>query len=237
MTLPDLLARHPAFAPVLPADVLARPLRLDFTDANRELDNLDLANTRRFTDYVFGKLWAHDATLGVGGYGEDRVLYRRSAHFNATGEEPRTVHLGVDLWAEAGTSVFAPLDGLVHSFGDNANFGDYGPTVILQHHLPFIDRFGPKMLRFFTLYGHLSRASLVGKKEGLPVKAGEALGEIGPFPENGDWPPHLHFQLIADVQGHAGDYPGVCAPSQREAFLRNCPNPNLLLRLPELGRV
>lgn len=230
MTLPELLAQQPAFAPILPAAVLSRPLWLDFTEKNGELDAVDLTDTRRFSDYVFGKLWAHDATVGVGGYGENRVLYRRSAHFNATGEEPRSVHLGLDLWADAGTPVFAPLTGFVHSFQDNAHFGDYGPTVILQHQLPFVDRFGPKLLRFFTLYGHLSRASLVGKKAGMPVKAGETIGEIGPFPENGDWPPHLHFQLIADLHGHAGDYPGVCAPSQREEFLRNCPDPNLLLR-------
>lgn len=234
MTLTELLAQRHFFAPVLPSDVLAKPFRLDFTGENRELDSVDFTNTRRFNDYVFGKLWAHDATVGVGGYGEDRVLYRRSAHFQQ-GEEPRSVHLGVDLWADAGTPVFAPLDGTVHSFGDNANFGDYGPTVILQHQLPFVDRFGPKLLRFFTLYGHLTRASLLGKKAGMPVQAGERLGKIGPFPENGDWPPHLHFQLIADMQGREGDYPGVCAPSQREAFLRNCPNPNLVLRLPELA--
>ncbi len=231
MTLPDLLQARPAFAAVLPPTVLARPLRLDFTEKNDELDAVELTDTRRFSDYVFGKLWAHDATVGWGGYDEDRVLYRRSAHFQR-GDEPRSVHLGVDLWADAGTPVMAPLDGLVHSFQDNANFGDYGPTVILQHQLPFVDRFGPKMLRFFTLYGHLSRASLGGKKEGMPVKAGETLGEIGPFPENGDWPPHLHFQVIADLQRYWGDYPGVCAPSQREAFLRNCPDPNLILRFP-----
>lgn len=233
MTLTELLTQQPVFAPVLPIDVLAKPLRLDFTEKNRELDEVDLTNTRRFNDYVFGKLWAHDATVGVGGYGEDRVLYRRSAHFQR-GEEPRSVHLGVDLWADAGTPVFAPLNGTVHSIADNDNFGDYGPTVILQHHLPFIDRFGPKMMRFFTLYGHLSRASLVGKKAGISVNAGEKVGEIGPFPENGDWPPHLHFQLIADLGDYAGDYPGVCAPSLRDVFLRNCPDPNWVLRLPKL---
>ncbi len=230
MTFTELLQRQPPFAPVLPPAVLARPYALDFTEKNGELADLDLTNTERFRNYVFGKLWAHDATVGWGGYGEDRVLYRRSAHFQA-GEAPRSVHLGTDLWAEAGTSVMAPLDGRIHSFADNANFGDYGPTLILQHQLAFTDRFGPRLLRFFSLYGHLSRASLRGKKEGIPVKAGEVLGELGPFPENGDWPPHLHFQLIADLQGHHGDYPGVCAPSQREAFLKNCPDPNLLLRI------
>ncbi|MCY7351769.1 MAG: peptidoglycan DD-metalloendopeptidase family protein [Cytophagaceae bacterium] len=228
MTLPELLAQHPAFAPILPADVLAKPLVLDFTEKNRELDAVDLTDTQRFNDYVFGKLWAHDATVGAGGYDEYRAIYRRSAHFQQA-DEPRCIHLGIDLWARAGTPVFAPLAGQLHSVQDNAHFGDYGPTLILEHQLPVPD--SSFTMRFYTLYGHLSRVSLVGKRVGMPVGVGEKIAEIGPFPENGDWPPHLHFQVIADLQGWRGDYPGVCALSERENYLRNCPNPNLLLRL------
>jgi murein DD-endopeptidase MepM/ murein hydrolase activator NlpD len=237
LTLPDLLRQQPAFAPILPPEVLARPLVLDFTARNRELDAVDLTDTQRFSNYVFGKIWAHDATVGVGGYGEDRVLYRRSPHFAGEGE-PRTVHLGVDLWADAGTPVFAPLSGVLHSAQDNAGFGDYGPTVLLEHRLVVPGGIGrpPGMLRFYSLYGHLARESLRGKRAGTPVKAGEPIGTLGAFPENGDWPPHLHFQLIADVGRDEGDYPGVCAPSERERYLAVCPDPNLVLRLVELGR-
>jgi murein DD-endopeptidase MepM/ murein hydrolase activator NlpD len=236
LLLPDLLRRQPGFAPILPPAVLARPLVLDFTARNRELDAVELKDTQRFSNYVFGKLWAHDATVGVGGYGEERVLYRRSPHFAGTGEA-RTVHLGVDLWAEAGTPVFAPLSGVLHSAQDNAGFGDYGPTLILEHRLvvPAAPGRPPGILRFYSLYGHLSRASLRGRQAGTPVAAGERLGTLGDFPENGDWPPHLHVQLIADVGRDQGDYPGVCAPSERERYLASCPDPNLILRLPALG--
>lgn len=228
MTLPQILTQQRAFAPVLPADVLAQPLLLDFTGKNKELDAVDLTDTRRFSDYVFGKLRDHGATVGVGGYDENRSIYRRSTHFQQT-EEPRCIHLGVDLWAVAGTPVFAPLAGRVHSFGDNARFGDYGPTLILEHRLPVPE--SDFTMCFYTLYGHLSRASLAGKWPGMTIKLGEKMAEIGPFPENGDWPPHLHIQVIADLQGWQGDYPGVCAELERESYLRNCPDPNLILRL------
>lgn len=236
MTLPDLLRAQPSFAAVLPDAVLTRPFVLDFTAHNRELDALDLTDTQRFSNYVFGKLWAHDATVGVGGYGEDRVLYRRSPHFAGDGE-PRTVHLGVDLWADAGTPVFAPLSGVLHRAQDNAGFGDYGPTVLLEHRLVVPGAIGraPGIMRFYTLYGHLSRESLRGKKAGTPVKAGEAIGTLGEPPENGDWPPHLHLQLLADLGRDEGDFPGVCARSERARYLAVCPDPNLILRIPSLS--
>lgn len=186
---------------------------LDFTAANPDLATLDVTNTATFDRYVTAQL---DGAVGVGGYGEDRVIYRRSAHFQQEAE-PRTVHLGIDVWAPAGTPVFAPRAGRVHSFADNNNFGDYGPAIILEHDLP--------EGKLYSLYGHLSRASLRSVFVGKNVAAGEKLAELGPYPENGDWPPHLHFQLIRDLQGHAGDYPGVCAPSERSAYLANCPDP------------
>ena len=105
----------------------------------------------------------------------------------------------------------------MHSFQDNAHFGDYGPTIILQHDLA-----GKTV---YSLYGHLSRASLEGLHEGKAFRAGEKLAEIGPFPENGDWPPHLHIQLITDLLGHRGDFPGVCSVANRERFLAICPDP------------
>ncbi|GAB3694253.1 hypothetical protein GCM10027592_14980 [Spirosoma flavus] len=200
-------------------------LVLDFSATNPDLATLDLTDTSAFTDYVFGKLNAAGAKIGVGGYNEHRVIYRRSAHFNVVTEEapydgPREIHLGIDFWAEAGTPVFAPMDGIVHSFQDNANFGDYGPTIILEHQSNVTQK------PHYSLYGHLTRASLDGLYEGKPFNKGEKLGEIGPYPENGDWPPHLHFQRMTDMLGLKGDFPGVCSLRDRAKFLTICPNPN-----------
>ncbi len=192
---------------------------LDLTAQNPRLLQIDLKDTAAFHAYVSAHIREAGARAAVGGYDEDRVLYHRSEHFG--GAEPRTVHLGVDVWTDAGTPVFAPLDGRVHSFRDNAGFGDYGPTVILEHRLP-----GGT---FFTLYGHLSRTSLLGLRVGQAFEAGQAVGTIGPYPENGDWPPHLHFQLITDLLGLEGDFPGVVAPGQRGRYLALCPDPAFLL--------
>ncbi|MBD2700542.1 peptidoglycan DD-metalloendopeptidase family protein [Spirosoma sp. BT702] len=194
-------------------------LVLDFSATNPDLATLDLTDTSVFTKYVFEKLKAAGVRVGVGGYNEHRVIYRRSAHFN-TDEDPREIHLGIDFWAEAGTPVFAPLAGIVHSFRDNANFGDYGPTIILEHQ----DNVAQKP--HYSLYGHLTRTSLEGLYEGKSFKKGEKLGEIGPYPENGDWPPHLHFQRMTDMLGLKGDFPGVCSLRDRAKFLTICPNPN-----------
>jgi murein DD-endopeptidase MepM/ murein hydrolase activator NlpD len=160
----------------------------------------------------------------VGGYNEDRLIYGSSVFTSA--EEPRTIHLGIDLWTVAGTPVFAPLAGVVHSFVDNASFRDYGPTIILQHTIGPID--------FYTLYGHLSKGSLHGLHKGKLIAEGEKFAAIGERHENVQWPPHLHFQIITDLLGKEGDFYGVAPKSHRDYFLRICPNPNLLLRIKAL---
>ncbi len=158
----------------------------------------------------------------IGGYAEDRAFYRRSANFaNAEGDY-RSVHLGLDLWGPVGTPVFAPLNATVHSFADNAHPGDYGPTILLAHE------------GIFTLYGHLDTASLLGLKEGQLIRAGQQIGRLGAPHENGNWPPHLHFQLILDPGSWRGDYPGVAFKKDSAWWLKNSPNPNLLLQLPIL---
>lgn len=198
-------------------------IQLDFTANNPELAGLDLVDTARFSAYVFNKIHKAGARMGIGGYMEKRVIYRRSEHFLNAGDIQRNIHLGIDLWAEAGTPVYAPLAGKVHSFKNNGNFGDYGPTIILEH------MYEGKPL--YTLYGHLSLASLDGLYEGKPILAGQQIGEIGDYPVNGDWPPHLHFQVMTDMMGMYGDFPGVCAETDKEKFAQICLNPDFLLGL------
>jgi murein DD-endopeptidase MepM/ murein hydrolase activator NlpD len=219
---------------LLPFDFQKDPyLILDFSATNPDLGSLDLTNTATFTEYVFGKLQAAGAKVGVGGYNEHRVIYRRSEHFNTSDEEPREIHLGIDFWVESGTPVFALLDGVVHSFQDNAHFGDYGPTIILEHSSSTVGRHSDGK-PLYSLYGHLTRQSLEGLYEGKTFNTGDKLGEVGPYPENGDWPPHLHFQLMTDMLGLKGDFPGVCSLANRDKYLEICPNPNALLSIPGL---
>jgi len=211
-----------AIGPVLSLDLNGPAVcRLDFSASNPFWQDVALEDTAGFEALVQELLRTQNATVGVGGYLEDRVIYRRSEHFTTVSEK-RTIHLGVDVWLPAFTPVLAPLAGRVHSFRDNNNFGDYGPCIILEHELD--------NQIFYTLYGHLTRASLRGVAVGQRINKGEVFAQVGPFPENGDWPPHLHFQIITNMLGLTGDFPGVCAPSQLEQFRQICPNPNLVLK-------
>ena len=200
---------------------------LDFTANNKDLDFVDLENTAKFSAYVFGEIAKSGAKIGVGGYMEHRVIYRRSEHFSSETEN-RCIHLGIDIWAAAETPIYTPFDAVVHSFQNNNNFGDYGPTIILEHTQDF-DFTQHKKL--YTLYGHLSLDSLDNLYEGKPIKAGEKFAKIGNFPINGDWPPHLHFQVMTDMLGMKGDFVGVCAISEQEKYQQICLDPNLILKM------
>ena len=218
-----LLARHRSqLAPVLPLALRGPGVaRLDFTAANPRLTQPErLRDTAAFAAVVQAMLAEQHATVGVGGYLENRVIYRRSPHF-ADATEPRSLHLGLDVWVPAGVPVAAPLPGVVHSLADNHHFGDYGPTVILTHELAGVT--------FYSLYGHLTRTDLAALRPGQALAPGEVFAHVGPYPENGDWPPHLHLQLITDLQGRWGDFPGVAPPSERAYWAKLCPDPAFLL--------
>lgn len=203
-----------------------RALRLDLGSDADSLDGTSPADTVAFHAWIRGKLRAARAAYAVGGYGEDRALYRMSDLFGVGAEEPRTVHLGIDFWLAAGTQVQSLLPGVVHSTRDNKEFGDYGPTIIVSHEIDG--------QRFHILYGHLSRASLLLTAPGKTLEAGAPIGWLGEPHENVGWPPHLHIQIIRDLDGREGDYPGVCRASEKDTWLARCPDPNLLLRLTAL---
>jgi murein DD-endopeptidase MepM/ murein hydrolase activator NlpD len=204
--------------------LLNRLYLLDLTAANTELDYETIANANRFSNWVKEKLKTHGCKYGVGGFLENRTIYAHSSHFGA-GTDARTLHLGLDIWGDAGTSVYSPLDGNIHSFKNNNNRGDYGPTIIIEH--------GLGGLTLYTLYGHLSRQSLDGLNAGDFVNAGQQIATLGNATENGQWPPHLHFQLMFDMEGKAGDYPGVCSHSDKATYLQNIADPQLLLKFPK----
>lgn len=221
--LASLLARHRAdFAPVLPTPLTGPgAAQLDFTAANPHLAYPErLRDTALFAEIVQQMLAEQRARTGWGGYLENRVIYRRSPHFD-DGAAPRSLHLGLDVWVPAGTPVAAPLPAVVHSLADNNHFGDYGPTVILAHELEGVV--------FYSLYGHLTRRDLPGLRPGQAIAPGQVFAHVGPYPENGDWPPHLHFQLIADMQGRWGDFPGVAPPGERAYWAALCPDPQLVM--------
>jgi murein DD-endopeptidase MepM/ murein hydrolase activator NlpD len=220
-----LIPQHD-YHPVVSFDPAKEKLLLmDFTENNSKLTAAIVNDTQQFTDYINKKLAAAGAKFGIGGYAEHRTVYSRSKVFDSAqkNEEPRRLHLGIDIWGKPHTPVMAPLDGIIHSFAFNNSFGDYGATLILSHRLEDIS--------FHSLYGHLSLNSLKNLREGDYVKKGDVIAEFGiPF-ENGQWPPHLHFQIIFDMREWKGDYPGVCKFSEKDQWLQNSPDPDLILKL------
>lgn len=224
MNIQALLAQTRVPGPLVPFDEGEdRFVEMDFTAANTSLTAAILADTSSFSAYITKTLQDAGAVYGIGGYDEYREIYSRSAVFDAGDptDEPRRLHLGTDIWGVAGTEVRTPLNGKVHSYAFNDHFGDYGATIIFMHEI--------NGTRFHSLYGHLSLADLKGLYEGMPVAAGQTIAHFGKPHENGEWPPHLHFQLIIDMEGRSGDYPGVCKLSERDKYLANCPDGRLLV--------
>ena len=211
------------FHPVIPENLLESGIhKFDFTANNKDIALIDLSQKHAYSHYIENELKRHHARTGIGAYNEDRLIYQRSELFGKE-KEARSVHLGLDIWCDSGTPVFTPLDATVHSFKNNHTFGDYGPTIILTHQL------GRHV--FHTLYGHLSMESLRDLSVGKKFSKGDHIADFGNYEENGQWPPHLHFQVVIDMEGYTGDYPGVCKPANRDHYLKNCPDPQLILNI------
>ncbi|MHA2148431.1 MAG: aminotransferase class III-fold pyridoxal phosphate-dependent enzyme [Candidatus Thorarchaeota archaeon] len=185
-----------------------------------------LADHQAFGDLITEKLKDAGVNIGIGRYNEARLIYTGDQYL-AHGGESRTVHLAIDLFVESGTPLLSVHDGIVHSFEDNALPYDNGPTIVIEH------KTTPNGPSFYILYSHMTRDSLDGLFVGKPVKKGEQIGKVGAYPDNGGWPPHLHFQLITDMMDEEGDLYGVAPVSKRDVWLSICPDPNLILRIPD----
>ena len=196
---------------------------LNLTSSNKELENFDLSDANAFENYIEQHLANNNAKVAFGGYKEVRNIYKRSTVFKNDVTDERNIHIGLDLWIKAGTDVLAALDGKIHSFQNNTSLGDYGPTIILEHVI--------EDMTFYTLYGHLNAECLIDKKVGQFVTKGEIIAQLGAAPINGDYAPHLHFQIIKDMQEKKGDYPGVCSIKELDFYAENCPDANLLLNI------
>ena len=222
--------------PVMAPELLEHPRLIDLSVESLDLPHLDSLATNGVLDaWVEDAIAAAGGTVGVGRYGEARILYDDPAFAvrGDSGPESRTIHLGLDLFAPPGTPIQAPLTGTVAYVADNAQPRDYGPTVILRHETD-------EGLGFHTLYGHLDRATLEHLTPGATVAAGTVLGWLGDAFVNGGWPPHLHFQVIAldplydeGVNTPSpGDFPGVAQQRLRPVWECILPDPTPLAGLP-----
>ncbi len=164
----------------------------------------------------------------AGGYLEPRPLYTSLAYdkIGNSGREKRTIHLGIDYWLPAQTPVHTIFDSEVVIAVNDAGNKEYGGLVVLKHNI--------NDLEFYTLYGHLSVASATKHSVGDILKAGDQIGSLGHYPENGHWAPHLHFQVMLSMLDYKVDFPGVAYLNQIDVWKGICPDPNTLFKSYEL---
>ncbi|WP_177213191.1 peptidoglycan DD-metalloendopeptidase family protein [Celeribacter neptunius] len=207
-------------APVMSPD----PRETRATALPSERPRMPAFSDRAFDAWFDGLREGEEMLYGYGLYGEKRRVYMADQYRDASGPEPRSRHLGIDIFAPAGTSVTAPLPGYVHRVAYNADPLDYGHTVILRHATE-------DGLPFWTLYGHLGQPHVA---EGDEIAPGQTIAPLGDWHENGGWAPHLHFQLITSLLAQTGgNFYGVGHDSLWPVWAGISPDPNLILRLPE----
>ena len=212
-------------APILPIDLKSvSPPILDLSPYNPALP---VNSTAKDTgvDLATDSMAETGTEVAVGRYDEVRLIYTDEAFAaSCPTEERRTVHLGMDLFVAAQTPVHAPLAGVVHALANRTLSQDYGPVIVLRHEVDD--------LVFYTLYGHLSCESLQDLELGQSIESGQAFATVGTREVNGDWPTHIHLQVITDLLDLDDAFPGVCRASQRAIWTSFCPDPNLLVGIP-----
>ena len=164
--------------------------------------------------------------IGIGLYKEKRKVYKSNHYISSLNPlKRRDVHLGIDIFVEENTPIKSPLNGKVIILHNNNFKYDYGPTVILEHKI--------NNYFFFTLYGHLSKKCLKKLKVGQIVKKGEWIGDVGDYKINGNWPPHLHFQIMTSLLNEVDNFPGVGEDYLLKIWEQISPDPNIILQIPE----
>ena len=187
--------------------------------SRNEIEDLDLFQ------YKIEKLQKENPNkIITGGYLEPRCIYSSSSYekIGNFGNESRTIHLGLDFWLPPGTQVNSMFDGEVIAAVNDKGNKEYGGLVIIKHNI--------NNLEFYTLYGHNTVESVLKNTIGKKIKKGDKIAEIGDYPENGNWAPHLHFQIMLSMLNYKVDYPGVCYYNQIDVWSDLCPNPNLLFK-------
>ncbi|MFC7356490.1 aminotransferase class III-fold pyridoxal phosphate-dependent enzyme [Jejudonia soesokkakensis] len=214
-----------SLATLFPSEIIETVTVLDMSVGSTLLGNLSEYSDPEVSEFKlkqFNK--RHPNTILANGYLETRPFYTTDAFKSEgnNGPQYRTVHLGTDFWVGSQTPVHAPFDGVIKIAHHNNYDKDYGPMLILEH--TFEENI------FYTLYGHLTLSTLEMMHVGKQVKQGDLIAYIGAPHENGNWAPHLHFQVIFDLLGNNENFNGVALPSEKEVWKSICPNPDVVFR-------
>ncbi|TFH23165.1 MAG: peptidase M23, partial [Bacteroidia bacterium] len=203
-------SKHPAkLASLFPSLGRENVHPLDLSVSSTLIGDRDMANDLELFQFKMDRLQAAvPDKIIAGGYLEPRALYTSEAYdrMGNSGKESRTVHLGIDFWIPVGTPVHALFEGeLVTAVNDEGD-KEYGGLIILKHR--------EDGLEFYTLYGHQSIDSVTRWKPGDKISKGKEISRIGNYPENGNWAPHLHFQIMLSLLAYENDFPGVAYPTE-----------------------
>ncbi len=164
--------------------------------------------------------------IGIGLYKEKRKVYKSDHYISSfNSSKRRNVHLGIDIFVDENTPIKSPLNGKVVVLHNNDFKYDYGPTVILEHKI--------NNYKFYTLYGHLSNKCMRKLKVGQSINRGQWIGEIGDYKVNGNWTPHLHFQIMTTLLDEVNNFPGVGEEYLLKIWEQISPDPNIILKIPE----
>jgi murein DD-endopeptidase MepM/ murein hydrolase activator NlpD len=204
-------------SPVIATDGKATVLDLSVGSRLRGKD-IKTLGVAEFSELIDEVMREADTAFAFGRYAEPRELYSNDDFASDETGESRTIHMGLDLFCVADTPVHAPLDGTVELLVNNDRELDYGPMIVLRHATDTGQI-------FYTLYGHLSLNTLDSIAQDQEVRAGEQIATVGVPPHNGNWPPHLHMQLVLELMSLDADFPGVAYASKQDYWLTLSPSP------------
>ncbi|MCD8405464.1 aminotransferase class III-fold pyridoxal phosphate-dependent enzyme [Tenacibaculum dicentrarchi] len=204
---------------------------IDLSISSKWIGHEKEANNLALFQFKIDELQKENPTKIIGGgYLEPRVFYTSESYqkIGNNGKENRKIHLGTDFWLPKNTPVHAILDGEVVISSDNQGDKNYGGLLVLKHQTDDFE--------FYTLYGHNTPESVQKHQVGDRILKDEKIAELGDYTENGNWVPHLHFQILLSLFDLKTDFPGVAYLKEIDVWKSVCPNPNLLFKSKELNQ-
>jgi len=160
---------------------------------------------------VNGQCQPCDFTIGK--YNEQRNFYPKDK-FNE-----RIIHLGIDFGAPANTPIYSVSDCEIYYFDYFGELGDYGGLLVTKN---IVNQY-----TLFCAYGHISIKSLKNQRSGNYILKGQQFGWVGDFTENGNWPPHLHFQILTFKPKLGSNIPGLFSINELSKALKLYPDPQI----------
>jgi peptidoglycan LD-endopeptidase LytH len=108
----------------------------DLSVGSPELGNsLEPGDMAFTTQRLLSRMQAAHSPVGIGRYIETRIIHTNIERHKESNDGPAwaTIHLGLDLFMAAGSPVYTPVAGIVHSFSHDDETPGTGPTLVLQH--------------------------------------------------------------------------------------------------------